>query len=161
MFTGVVFAAFYTAQLAATLTVKPIQGGNQRTRRLARLPRPAAVLPSPPSRSCGPVREITRNEEAYKALHEKKVDASCSMPPCCLSMRQRENYGIVYPRNNPLSKQINIALLALREDGQHLAAALRQVVCRQVRPPGANWVPPTAHAPGRALPLYVSARANG
>jgi hypothetical protein len=107
------------------------------------------------------MREITRNEEAYKAFHEKKVDASCSMPPCCFFMPQRENYGIVYTRNNPLSKQINIALPALREDRRHLPAALQQVVCRQVRPPGAHWVPPTAHAPGRALPLFVSARANG
>ncbi len=31
----------------------------------------------------------------------------------------RRNYGIVFPTNSPLRKQVNEALLALREDGTY------------------------------------------
>ena len=32
---------------------------------------------------------------------------------------RKEDYGIAFPRNSPLRKQVNVALLALREDGTY------------------------------------------
>jgi polar amino acid transport system substrate-binding protein len=137
MFTGVVFVAFYTAQLAATLTVQQIQGGingpdDLQGKRVAttRGSTAAAVMRELRAQ----VHEVARIEEAYQALHDKQVDAVVFDAPVLLfyaakegkgrvhmvgSAFRKEDYGIVFQRSNPLRKQVNVALLALREDGTY------------------------------------------
>jgi polar amino acid transport system substrate-binding protein len=137
MFIGVVFVAFYTAQLAATLTVQQIQGGINGPEDLpgkkvatTRGSTAAAAL----RELRADVTEVAKIEDAYAALNDKKVDAVVFDAPVLLfyaaregkgrvqlvgSSFRKEDYGIVFPRNNPLRKQVNIALLALREDGTY------------------------------------------
>jgi polar amino acid transport system substrate-binding protein len=80
------------------------------------------------------VNEVAKIEDAYKALHDKQVDAVVFDAPVLLfyaaregkgrvhlvgSPFRKEDYGIVFPRNNTLRRQVNIALLGLREDGTY------------------------------------------
>jgi polar amino acid transport system substrate-binding protein len=137
MFIGVVFVAFYTAQLAATLTVQQIQGGISGPEDLPG----KKVATTRGSTAATAVRElraeayeVAKIEEAFKALNDKQVDAVVFDVPVLLYYAAREgkgrvqlvgtpfrkeDYGIVFPRNNPLRKQVNVALLALREDGTY------------------------------------------
>lgn len=137
MFTGVVFVAFYTAQLAATLTVQQIQGGingpdDLQGRKVAttRGSTAAGALPELKAQ----VHEVSRIEEAYQALLSKKVDAVVFDAPVLLykaandgkgvvqlvgSPFRKEDYGIVFQQNSALRKQVNNALLTLREDGTY------------------------------------------
>jgi polar amino acid transport system substrate-binding protein len=137
MFTGVVFVAFYTAQLAATLTVQQIQGGingpdDLQGKRVATTRASTAAAALKELRA--DVVEVARIEEAYKALQDKQVDAVVFDAPVLLYYAakegkgrvhmvgapfRKEDYGIVFPRNHPLRKQVNVALLALREDGTY------------------------------------------
>jgi len=137
MFTGVVFVAFYTAQLAATLTVQQIQGGingpdDLQGKKVATTKGSTAAAALKELRA--DVVEVARIEEAYKALHDKQVDAVVFDAPVLLYYAAREgkgrvhmvglpfrkeDYGIVFPRNHPLRKQVNVTLLALREDGTY------------------------------------------
>jgi polar amino acid transport system substrate-binding protein len=137
MFIGVVFVAFYTAQLAATLTVQQIQGGinspddlpGKRVATTAGSTAAAAVRELRAS-----VLEVGKIEDAYKALDDKKVDAVVFDAPVLLyhaakegkgkvqlvgAPFRKEDYGIAFPRNSALRKQVNVALLALREDGTY------------------------------------------
>jgi polar amino acid transport system substrate-binding protein len=137
MFIGVVFVAFYTAQLAATLTVQQIQGG---INGLEDLPgkKVATTRGSTAAAALREVRadviEVAKIDEAYKALHDKTVDAVVFDAPVLLfyaakegkgrvqlvgSPFRKEDYGIAFPRNNALREQVNIALLGLREDGTY------------------------------------------
>jgi polar amino acid transport system substrate-binding protein len=137
MFTGVVFVAFYTAQLAATLTVQQIQGGingpdDLKGKHVAttRGSTAAAMLLELRAQ----VEEVARIDDAYKALLDKKVDAVVFDSPVLLYYAanagkglvqlvgapfRKEDYGIVFKYNNPLHKQVNNALLSLREDGTY------------------------------------------
>jgi polar amino acid transport system substrate-binding protein len=137
MFTGVVFVAFYTAQLAATLTVQQIQGGihgpdDLQGRRVAttRGSTAAAFLRELKAQ----VQEVSGIDEAYQVLLNKDVDAVVFDAPVLLyyaanagkgrvhmvgSIFRKEDYGIVFQLNNPLRKQVNDALLVLREDGTY------------------------------------------
>jgi polar amino acid transport system substrate-binding protein len=137
MFTGVVFVALYTAQLAATLTVQQIQGGingpdDLQGKRVATTRASTAAAALRELRA--EVHEFGRIEEAYRALHDKDVDAVVFDAPVLLFYAakdgkgrvqmvgapfRKEDYGIVFPRNHPLRKQVNVALLALREDGTY------------------------------------------
>lgn len=137
MFTGVVFVAFYTAQLAATLTVQQIQGGingpdDLRGKRVATTKGSTAAAALHELKA--QVHEVARIDEAYQALHDKQVDAVVFDSPVLLyyaakdgkgrvhmvgTAFRKEDYGIVFPRNDPLRKQVNITLLALREDGTY------------------------------------------
>lgn len=137
MFVGVVFVAFYTAQLAATLTVQQIQGGINGP---SDLPGKtvATTAGSTAAASARGLRadvvEVGRIEDAYKALNDKQVDAVVFDAPVLLYYAAREgkgrvqlvgtpfrkeDYGIVFPRNSALRKQVNVALLTLREDGTY------------------------------------------
>jgi polar amino acid transport system substrate-binding protein len=137
MFIGVVFVAFYTAQLAATLTVQQIQGGISGPGDLPGK-KVATTRGSTAANALRELRaevsEVAKIEEAYKALNDKKVDAVVFDAPVLLfyaakegkgrvqlvgSPFRKEDYGIVFPRNNPLRKQVNVALLGLREDGTY------------------------------------------
>jgi polar amino acid transport system substrate-binding protein len=137
MFTGVVFVAFYTAQLAATLTVQQIQGGisgpdDLQGKKVATTRGSTAAAALRELRA--QVHEVARIDEAYQALHDKQVDAVVFDAPVLLYYAakegkgrvhmvgtpfRKEDYGIVFPRNHPLRKQVNVALLALREDGTY------------------------------------------
>jgi polar amino acid transport system substrate-binding protein len=137
MFVGVVFVAFYTAQLAATLTVQQIQGGingpdDLQNKKVATTRGSTAATALRELRA--DVHEVAKIEDAYKALHDKQVDAVVFDAPVLLfyaaregkgrvhlvgSPFRKEDYGIVFPRNNTLRRQVNIALLGLREDGTY------------------------------------------
>jgi polar amino acid transport system substrate-binding protein len=137
MFVGVVFVAFYTAQLAATLTVQQIQGGitgpeDLPGKKVATTRGSTAAAAMRELRA--EVTDVAKIDDAYKALNDKKVDAVVFDAPVLLfyaaregkgrvqlvgSPFRKEDYGIVLPRNNPLRKQVNIALLGLREDGTY------------------------------------------
>lgn len=137
MFTGVVFVALYTAQLAATLTVQQIGSGINGPEDLAgkrvattRGSTAAAVVQS----LKGQVIEVGQIDEAYQALLRKTADAVVFDAPVLLyytanegkgrvtmigSPFRREDYGIVFPRGNALRNQVNITLLRMREDGTY------------------------------------------
>ncbi len=136
MFTGVVFVAFYTAQLAATLTVQQIQGtingpDDLQGRRVATTggSTAAAFLRELKAQ----VQEVTRIDEAFDALLNNDVDAVVFDAPVLQyyaanakgrvhmvgSLFRKEDYGIVFQPASPLRKQVNQALLALREDGTY------------------------------------------
>lgn len=137
MFVGVVFVAFYTAQLAATLTVQQIQGGINGPDDLPGK-RVATTKGSTASAAARELRadvvEVGKIEDAYKALNDREVDAVVFDAPVLLYYAARggkgrvqlvgapfrkEDYGIVFPRNSALRKQVNVTLLALREDGTY------------------------------------------
>jgi polar amino acid transport system substrate-binding protein len=137
MFIGVVFVAFYTAQLAATLTVQQIQSGISGPDDLPgkRVATTAGSTAAAAARDLGAsVQEFAKIEDAYKALHDKQADAVVFDAPVLLYYAAREgkgrvqlvgapfrkeDYGIVFPRNSALRKQVNVALLGLREDGTY------------------------------------------
>jgi polar amino acid transport system substrate-binding protein len=138
MFVGVVFVAFYTAQLAATLTVQQIQGGINGPEDLPgkTVATTAGSTAANAARQLrADVQEVGKIEDAFKALIDKQVDAVVFDAPVLLYYAAREgkgrvqlvgapfrkeDYGIVFPRNSALRKQVNVALLALREDGTYL-----------------------------------------
>jgi polar amino acid transport system substrate-binding protein len=133
MFTGVVFVAFYTAQLTATLTVQQIRGPINGPQDLA-------------GKSIGTTRgstattylnevkaevvEFEKVDDLYNALLNQQVDAVVFDSPALLyyathdgrgrarivgNVFHREDYGIVFPTGSPLRKHVNEALLELRE----------------------------------------------
>src|SRR5262245_50910130 len=137
MFVGVVFVAFYTAQLAATLTVQQIQGGINGPDDL-RGKKVATTRGSTAATALGALRadvqEVAKIEDAFKALNDKQVEAVVFDAPVLMSYAAREgkgrvqlvgasfrkeDYGIVFPRNAALRRQVNITLLGLREDGTY------------------------------------------
>lgn len=140
MFTGVVFVAFYTAQLTATLTAQKIQGTINGPEDLAgkRVATTSGSTASVVVRGLnGVITEVTQISDAYAALNDNKVDAVVFDTPILLYYAanegrnrvhvvgapfHREDYGIVFKTDNPLQKRVNSALLALREDGtyQHI-----------------------------------------
>src|SRR5215203_1357715 len=137
MFTAVVFVAFYTAQLAATLTVQQIKGDingpeDLRGRRVGTTggSTAAAVIRD----LGGQVQEFGLIEQAYQALLGHQVEAVVFDAPVLLYYAandgkgrvqmvgivfRKEDYGIVFPPNSPLRKQVNNVLLVLREEGTY------------------------------------------
>jgi len=137
MFTGVVFVAFYTAQLAATLTVQQIQGGingpdDLQGKKVATTRGSTAAAQLAELRA--QVIEVSRIEDAYQALLNKDAEAVVFDAPILLYYAanegkgrvhmvgapfRKEDYGIVFQAGNPLRKRVNNTLLALREDGTY------------------------------------------
>jgi polar amino acid transport system substrate-binding protein len=137
MFTGVVFVALYTAQLAATLTVQQIGGGINGPDDLAG----KRVATTRGSTAASTVRdlqaqvvEVGQISEAYQALTRRAVDAVVFDSPVLLyyaanegkgqvttvgSTFRKEDYGIIFPRGSQLRSQVNVTLLRLREDGTY------------------------------------------
>jgi len=137
MFTGVVFVAFYTAQLTASLTAQQIKGAINRPEDLAgrdvgttRGSTAATYL----SENKAVVHEFAELTDLYDALLTKQVDAVVFDAPALLyyvshdgkglaqvvgGVFHREDYGIVFPTGSPLRKHVNEALLALRESGKY------------------------------------------
>lgn len=137
MFVGIIFVAYYTAQLTATLTVEKIQGAISGPQDL-------------PGKKVGTTKGSTsqawleRNNaqviafekigDAYKALLDKQVEAVVFDSPVLLyyantegkgrvnvvgSVFRKEDYGIVFQRGSEWRKRVDGALLALREDGTY------------------------------------------
>lgn len=137
MFTGVVFVALYTAQLTATLTVARIEGGIHGPNDLPG----KRVAVTAGSTAAVAVRqfqaqplEVRRIEEAFEALQRREVDAIVFDAPVLMHHAahegkgrvqlvgepfRKEDYGIVFPRGSPLRSRVNVALLAMREDGTY------------------------------------------
>jgi polar amino acid transport system substrate-binding protein len=137
MFTAVVFVAFYTAQLTASLTAQRIRGSINGPQDLVgrhvgttRASTAAAYL----SENKAQVREFVSLDAVYDALLEKQVDAVVFDAPAILyyvahdgkglaqvvgGVFHKEDYGIVFPTDSSLRKQVNSALLALRENGRY------------------------------------------
>lgn len=137
MFTGVVFVAFYTAQLTASLTVQQIRGainGPQdligRSVGTTRGSTAATYLNDVKAR----VQEFEDVDDLYSALLNQQVDAVVFDSPALLyyathdgkglarvvgSVFHKEDYGIVFPTGSPLRKHVNEALLALRENDRY------------------------------------------
>ncbi len=137
MFTGVVFVAFYTAQLTTTLTVQQIQGAingpdDLQGKKVATTRGSTAATQLRALRAT--VLEVEQMDEAYKALLNKEADAVVFDAPVLLYYAanggkgrvhlvgrafHKEDYGIVFQSGNPLRKKVNNALLASREDGTY------------------------------------------
>ena len=137
MFTGVVFVAFYTAQLTASLTAQQIRGSINSPQDLvgrivgtARGSTAAIYL----NEIKAQVREFEDVDDLYNALLNQQVDAVVFDSPALLyyathdgkglarivgSVFHKEDYGIVFPTGSPLRKHVNEALLALRENDRY------------------------------------------
>lgn len=137
MFVGVIFVAYYTAQLTASLTVEQIQGAINGPEDLpgkkvgtTRGSTSAAWL----EQNRAQVKTYEKIGDAYKALMNKDVDAVVFDSPVLLyfantegkgratvvgSVFRKEDYGIVFQRDSALRKRVDGALLALREDGTY------------------------------------------
>lgn len=137
MFTSVVFIAYFTAAVTSNLTVQQLQGeingpGDLPGKRVATVRgstsaeylRQHNVEPS----------EFVKVEEAFQALLAGEAEAVVYDAPVLLyfashegkgktqtvgSIFRKENYGIVFPDKSPLRKQVNEALLKLKESGKY------------------------------------------
>lgn len=137
MFTGVIFVAYYTAQLTAALTVQQIQGDingpdDLPGKRVAttRGSTAAAFLAEEHAR----VQEFDTIQGAYDALLAGTADAVVFDAPVLLyfaehegkgrvqmagNVFRKEDYGIVFAEGSPLRKRVDGALLELRENGTY------------------------------------------
>ncbi|BAY66555.1 extracellular solute-binding protein [Calothrix brevissima NIES-22] len=137
MFIGVLFVAYFTAAATTSLTVQQLQGDIKSVDDL-----PGKLVATTAGSTAAKylrdhkisVLEVPKIEQAYEALQTKKADAVVFDAPVLLfyaanqgngkveivgSVFREENYGIVLPNNSPYRKQINSALLSLREDGTY------------------------------------------
>ncbi len=135
MFAGVVFVAFYTAQLTTALTVEQIRGaiegpGDLPGKQVATLARSAAVdyLRAHHAQ----VQEFPTPDQMFEALLDKEVDAVVFGTQVLLYYAAHEGKGrvklvgpqfdnapiaIMFQLNSPLRRQVDGALLALHENG--------------------------------------------
>lgn len=137
MFVGIVFVAFYTAQLTASLTVQEIHGA---IRGPADLPgkRVATTRASTAatylSERGAKLTEYATITEAVGALEKSGVDAVVFDAPVLLHYAahdgrdrvrvvgpvfRKESYGIAFPPESSLRREVNNALLAMHEDGTY------------------------------------------
>jgi len=134
MFTGVVFVAFYTAQLTASLTVQQIKGpinGPQDLVGKTVGTTKGSTATSYLNELRTEVREFEKVDDLYHALLDQQIDAVVFDSPALLyftthdgrglvrtvgEVFHKEDYGIVFPTGSPLRKQVNEALLGFRED---------------------------------------------
>jgi len=137
LFAGVVFVAFFTAQLTATLTVEQIRGAINGPQDLPgkRVATMAGSVSAAYARGIGAqVSEFTRPDEMYSALSSRKVDAVLMAAPLLRYHAAHDgagkvrlvgpefrkgDAGLVVPLNSPLRKKISTTLVTLREDGAY------------------------------------------
>lgn len=137
MFTGVVFVAYFTAQVTASMTVQQLKGSingpdDLPGKRVATTTGSTAAAYLKDRRSI--VQESVKIEDAYKALEAGEVDAVVFDAPVLMyyaghegkgkvrlvgSLFRKENYGIVFPSGSPQRKPVEKALLSLQEDGTY------------------------------------------
>ncbi|WP_404789999.1 transporter substrate-binding domain-containing protein [Altericista sp. CCNU0014] len=135
MFISVLFVAYFTATVTAGMTVQNLQGDIKSVEDL----KGRAVATTANSTAAAflqgrqlQVLEVDKIEAAYAALANKQVDAVLFDAPVLMYYAARdgqgkvqlvgetvrdENYGILLPINSPYRKEINRALLKLKEDG--------------------------------------------
>ncbi len=137
IFAGVVFVAFYTAQLTTTLTVEQIRGaiegpGDLPGKQVATIAGSTAAEYLRAQNA--QVEEFATPDQVYKALLDKKVDAVVMPAPLVLYYAAHEGKGrvkavgpefntapaaIMVQLDSPLRRKINLALIALRENGTY------------------------------------------
>jgi polar amino acid transport system substrate-binding protein len=137
MFVGVVFVAFYTAQLTATLTVQQFHSaisgpGDFPGKQIATIRGSTA---SAYLREVGAqVQDYDSLDDAAVALADEKADAVVFDAPVLLyytehrgkgrvrvvgNIFRNEEYGILLKPGSPLRRRVDAAFLALREDGTY------------------------------------------
>jgi len=137
MFAGVVFVAFYTAQLTTTLTVGRIQGAingpddlpGKQVGTIA-----GSTAADYLKAQNAQVVEFNQSDDVFKALLSKRVDAVVFASPVLLYYAAHKGKGLVkivgsefnvapisfgFQLDNPLRRKVNGALLALRENGSY------------------------------------------
>lgn len=137
MFAGVVFVAFYTAQLTTTLTIQQIQGAisgpdDLPGKRVATIEH--SVAADYLRAHNAQLSEFERPAQMFQALLNKRVDAVVFSAPVLLYYASHEGKGLVktvrpefntgpvailVQLDSPLRRRINGALLALRENGTY------------------------------------------
>jgi len=137
IFSGVVFVAFYTAQLTTTLTVEQIRGAIEGPSDLPG--KPVATLARSTAADYlraqnAQVEEFATADQMFKALLDKKVDAVVTAAPLLLYYAAHDGKGrvktvgpefntapaaIMVQLDSPLRRKINLALIALRENGTY------------------------------------------
>jgi polar amino acid transport system substrate-binding protein len=137
MFAGVVFVAFYTAQLTTALTVQQIRGAIEGPndlpgKQIATIARSTAADYLREHNS--QVQEFTTADQMFDALLAKKVDAVVFSAPVLLYYAAHEGKGrvktvgpefnttpiaIMFQVDSPMRRKVDGALLALRENGAY------------------------------------------
>ncbi len=138
MFTSVVFVALYTAQLTTALTVEQIRGaiegpGDLPGKQVATLAGSTVAVDYLQAQNAQ-VQEFATTDQMFKALLDKKVDAVVTVAPVLLYYAAHEGKGLVktvgaefdtapaaimVQLDSPLRKRINLALIALRDNGTY------------------------------------------
>jgi polar amino acid transport system substrate-binding protein len=137
LFAGVVFVAFFTAQMTATLTVEQIRGAingpDDPPGKLVATPvgSPSAAYLRGVSAQ---VQEFARPGDMFSALLSGKVEAVVAAAPPLRYFAahdvagkvrtvgpefRKEDLLFVVPLNSPLRRQVNAALVALHGDGTY------------------------------------------
>jgi polar amino acid transport system substrate-binding protein len=137
MFAGVVFVAFYTAQLTTTLTVEQIRGaiegpGDLPGKQIATVTGTTAV--DYLREHHAQLREFPTPDQVFQALLDKKVDAVVSAAPALRYYAAHDGKGrvkmvgpefntapmaIMVQTDSPLRKKIDRALIELRANGTY------------------------------------------
>lgn len=137
MFVGIVFVAYYTAQLTASLTVQEMRGGISGPADLpgkkvatTRGSTAAAFL----NEQRAQVHEVTDIKDAFQKLLDGDVAAVVFDAPVLLHFAahegagrtrvvgpvfRQEDYGIVFMPGDPLRRKVNTTLLSMKEDGTY------------------------------------------
>jgi polar amino acid transport system substrate-binding protein len=137
MFAAVLFVAYFTATVTSSLTVQQLQGDINGPEDLPG----KQVATTTGSTSAAYLRqqnvqplEFPRIEQAYEALLKGEADAVVFDAPVLLfyaaregkgkvnvagTVFRKESYGIVFPQNSPYRRQVNAALLTLKENGTY------------------------------------------
>ena len=141
MFAGVVFVAFYTAQLTTALTVEQIRGAIEGPDDLPgkQVATIGGITAVPYLREhLALVQEFPTSDHMIKALLDKKVEAVVITAPVLGYYATHEGKGrvkmvgpefetapaaIMVPVDSPLRRKINRALIALRENGAYRRSA--------------------------------------
>lgn len=137
MFLSVIFVAYFTANVTASLTVQQLQGDINGPEDLPG--RPVATTTGSTSalylhQQQSQVSEFPKIEQAYEALLSGEADAVVFDSPVLLyyaahegkgrvsvvgPVFRKESYGIVFPFNSPHRKPVDNALLTLKENGAY------------------------------------------
>lgn len=137
MFAGVVFVAFYTAQLTTALTVEQIRGAIEGPddlpgKQVGTMADTIAVEYLREHHA--KVQEFSTPEQMFKALWDKKVDAVVSGAPILRYYAAHDGkekvkmvgpefntapVAIMFQLGSPLRREVDLALLALRENGTY------------------------------------------